>query len=478
MRSSATLLSVLLASCSSVLGAGTWQLTTPLPVSKANDFAVVWNGDIYLVGGAPWQNGGDHDGSVYKLSMSNGTWSAALPLEGMGPIVGQVGGVDNMNRIVVFAGHNAMNGDIGTIRAYTPTGGTTNELTDAVNYAFDNVSTAVDNLHRVYRMGGGQGAYGLNYGSVARYTATTDSWEQVAYLPYTRSSVATTYDGQGHIWGFGGYTSFGLPRLYDTIRYTIATNTWESIGVSYLPVQTSNAKAVLGADGKIYVIGGLIGSSTTGTSTSTVWVLNSPGAVNPVPVVAGPSLNLARHDFAAVLGPDKFIYVIGGNSTAGDATKSVERLYTGNCPSLGVQSGSTSLDPGATLNLFANASGDAPLTFQWEKDGSPLVNGPTGNGSTVAGATTTSLTITSITAADAGVYTFSATNPCSTVTGNDITVTVNGSIPGDYNHDGHVNGSDLAVLLGAWGTIDPAIDLTHNGIVDAADLAVLLGAWG
>ena len=35
----------------------------------------------------------------------------------------------------------AMSGDIGSIRAYTPTDGTTNELTDAINYAFDNVAT-------------------------------------------------------------------------------------------------------------------------------------------------------------------------------------------------------------------------------------------------------------------------------------------------------------------------------------------------
>jgi hypothetical protein len=478
MRRSATLLTVLFTATSSAIAAGTWQTATSLPVSKTNNFAVVWNGDIYLVGGAPWQNGGDQDGSVYKRSSATGAWSLAAPLEGMGPIVGQVGGVDNMNRILVFAGHDAMSGDIGSIRAYTPTDGTTNELTDAINYAFDNVSTAVDNLHRVYRMGGGQGAYGLNYGGVARYTATTDSWEQLAYLPYTRSSVATAYDGQGHIWGFGGYTSFGMPRLYDTIRYTIATNTWESIGTSYLPVQTSNAKAVLGADGKLYVIGGLTGSSTTGNSTSTVWVLNNPGGVNPVPVVTGPSLNLARHDFAAVLGPDKFIYVIGGSSTVGDASKSVERLYTGNCPSLGSQTGPTTIDEGATLTLHANAFGDAPLTLQWKRNGTALVNGPTPNGSTISGATTDTLTITNIASADAGSYTFSATNPCATEVGSPIPVTVSNPLLGDYNNDGHVNGSDLAQLLGAWGTANAAIDLAGDGFVDGSDLAVLLGAWG
>jgi FG-GAP-like repeat/FG-GAP repeat len=45
----------------------------------------------------------------------------------------------------------------------------------------------------------------------------------------------------------------------------------------------------------------------------------------------------------------------------------------------------------------------------------------------------------------------------------------------DLTGDGLVDGSDLAVLLGAWGTA--AADLTGDGTTDAADLAMLLGAW-
>ena len=48
---------------------------------------------------------------------------------------------------------------------------------------------------------------------------------------------------------------------------------------------------------------------------------------------------------------------------------------------------------------------------------------------------------------------------------------------GDLNGDGHVDGADLAVLLGAWGTNDPTTDLNGDGTVDGADLAILLGAW-
>jgi hypothetical protein len=33
------------------------------------------------------------------------------------------------------------------------------------------------------------------------------------------------------------------------------------------------------------------------------------------------------------------------------------------------------------------------------------------------------------------------------------------------------------MLLGAWGTNDPAADLDDDGIVGGADLAILLGAW-
>lgn len=48
----------------------------------------------------------------------------------------------------------------------------------------------------------------------------------------------------------------------------------------------------------------------------------------------------------------------------------------------------------------------------------------------------------------------------------------------DFNGDGFVNGADLGLLLGAWGTADPCYDLNGDGIVNGADLGLLLGAWG
>jgi hypothetical protein len=48
---------------------------------------------------------------------------------------------------------------------------------------------------------------------------------------------------------------------------------------------------------------------------------------------------------------------------------------------------------------------------------------------------------------------------------------------GDLTGDGVVNGSDLAIVLGAWNATTGPADLNGDGIVDAADLSIVLGAW-
>ncbi len=47
----------------------------------------------------------------------------------------------------------------------------------------------------------------------------------------------------------------------------------------------------------------------------------------------------------------------------------------------------------------------------------------------------------------------------------------------DINCDGIVDGADLTILLGYWGTDEPIADLNNDGIVDGADLTILLGDW-
>ena len=48
--------------------------------------------------------------------------------------------------------------------------------------------------------------------------------------------------------------------------------------------------------------------------------------------------------------------------------------------------------------------------------------------------------------------------------------------PADLTGDGQVDGADLGVLLGAWGTNQ--YDFNGDGTIDGADLGILLGSWG
>jgi hypothetical protein len=56
-----------------------------------------------------------------------------------------------------------------------------------------------------------------------------------------------------------------------------------------------------------------------------------------------------------------------------------------------------------------------------------------------------------------------------------ITLALVGATP-DLNGDGVVDGADLGLLLGAWGSA--SADLNGDGTTDGADLGLLLGAWG
>ncbi|MFO0873693.1 MAG: right-handed parallel beta-helix repeat-containing protein [Phycisphaerales bacterium] len=47
----------------------------------------------------------------------------------------------------------------------------------------------------------------------------------------------------------------------------------------------------------------------------------------------------------------------------------------------------------------------------------------------------------------------------------------------DLDCDGDVDGGDLGLLLGAWGSNNPDADLDGDGLVGGGDLGIMLGAW-
>src|ERR1051326_1710525 len=59
---------------------------------------------------------------------------------------------------------------------------------------------------------------------------------------------------------------------------------------------------------------------------------------------------------------------------------------------------------------MATASGTAPLTYQWFKDGSPLTDGTTGAGTVISGAASPTLVLSNVFAASAADYTLVVSN--------------------------------------------------------------------
>ena len=109
----------------------------------------------------------------------------------------------------------------------------------------------------------------------------------------------------------------------------------------------------------------------------------------------------------------------GGGQTQNITTPVNNTSYTANfstaaaSPNITGQPQSITVPPGANAIFTVSASGTAPLTYQWRK-----------NGTAIAGATSASYTITSVTAANAGNYSVIVSNAVGTVTSNIAILTI------------------------------------------------------
>ena len=92
------------------------------------------------------------------------------------------------------------------------------------------------------------------------YAQSTNTWTYTASLPQTLYGESAVYDGNGHIFAFGGVGASGsiLSTVYE---YTIATNSW--LAAASMPIAVSDSAAVLASNNVIYVLGGKTNTGTT-----------------------------------------------------------------------------------------------------------------------------------------------------------------------------------------------------------------------
>jgi hypothetical protein len=109
-------------------------------------------------------------------------------------------------------------------------------------------------------------------------------------------------------------------------------------------------------------------------------------------------------------------YRLSATNTAGTAQSNPASLTVNEAvvaPSITTQPVNATAMVGGTVTFSAAASGTAPITYQWTKDGAPI-----------AGATSTTLTLNAVTLASAGSYRLSATNAAGTAQSNPASLTV------------------------------------------------------
>ena len=121
-----------------------------------------------------------------------------------------------------------------------------------------------------------------------------------------------------------------------------------------------------------------------------------------IPGATGGTLTLTN-----VQPTDAGSYAVVVGNVAGNTTSSAATLTVNVPAAISAQPISQSLNAGTAATFTVAATGTAPLTYQWRKDGTPIL-----------GATTASLTLSSVQPTDAAAYTVVISNPAGSSTSN------------------------------------------------------------
>ena len=245
--------------------------------------------------------------------VSASAWTTVAPMPTARNAAGAATGDDGR---VYLSGGNLGPGPSAAHEAYDPVAGTWTSVASLPAPRFGHIS-ATGSDGTIYVIGGN---LVLDFSSPPSFTNTvltyatgTNTWASVASMGTSRyiPSVATGADGK--IYVIGGLNS-GSTHLATGEVYDPATNSWSAIANA--PRGNAYGAAATGPDGRIYVMGGLIGSNSGGRT-------NRAHAYDPV---ANTWTDLASMPFGrwahgAVTGADGHIYVIGGHD--GSFTASV-----------------------------------------------------------------------------------------------------------------------------------------------------------
>ena len=296
----------------------TWENLAHMPVSLYRTNGTVYHDKLMVVSGEPLANGGEQ-AQVQYYNINTNQWASGVNIDA--PLVAMGIGVDSLDRFVVFAGYEGVGDQWAWSNSAYQYDVNQGELDGIARFGGQYTANTMDDQSRIYAIGGADGGFG-GIASMYRYDASLDTWETLAPSPFGRWGGQAAYDGMGHIVFAGGFTEYYNRVAHaDTAIYDIATNTWTM--TTPMPEGRATGKAVLGADGMIYFLGG---EYRNYIRTNTVYIFDP---VNHT-WTTGPGMRAARVEFAAGLGSDGYIYAAGGETTG--VTERLDTNPVNTCP--------------------------------------------------------------------------------------------------------------------------------------------------
>lgn len=132
------------------------------------------------------------------------------------------------------------------------------------------------------------------------------------------------------------------------------------------------------------------------------WRRNETNLVDGAKVIGGAAAILSLYDLG---GADSGNYTLVASNAYGSATSMVAVVSVVLPPSIVQQPQSQGIKIGGTFSALVQATGGTPLTYQWRRNSTNLING-----GRIAGVATTNLSITGLVPGDAGNYDVVVTN--------------------------------------------------------------------
>lgn len=235
------------------------------PGSDAATVVMPGLGNVVIAGSTAYPEG---------LNATNSYWTPlGLPFSGVSLAPGAVA---SGGSIIVYGGNDGIS-SVSTVINYSPSDGSSTLASMSVPRSY--LGYAPDRSGNAYAIGGLDDS-GNPLASAEVYSQDNNAWSPVASLPTARYDFPAVFDGTNQIYVFGGRTNTtDGTETAAVLRYSVNANTWTAMAP--MPVATAGSAAALGADGKIYVVGGTSGGVTINVvqvydPAANSWIISTP----------------------------------------------------------------------------------------------------------------------------------------------------------------------------------------------------------